>query len=143
MLLAQEGKRVVRPKGGDPLIFGRGGEAAAALAEAGIACGVVPGITACAAQAAMQLTHRDAARMLPPVTGHTRDGRPDLDFATLGRPGQDSTPAAVIGNGRTAPRHPWRGTDPAPSCAGPPATVTTHDQPAQDARRAIQDHPPA
>jgi len=89
--LARAGKRVVRLKGGDPFVFGRGGEEVAALAEAGIHCEVVPGITAalaCGADAAIPLTHRAAARTLTLVTGHTRDGRLDLDFAALARPGQ-------------------------------------------------------
>ncbi len=89
--LGREGKRVVRLKGGDPFIFGRGGEEAAALEEAGIPHEVVPGITAalaCGADAGIPLTHRAAARMLTLVTGHTRDGRLDLDFGALARPGQ-------------------------------------------------------
>lgn len=89
--LAREGLRVVRLKGGVPVIFGRGGEEAMALAEAGVAFEVVPGITAalaCAADAAIPLTHREVARMLTIVTGHTRDGRLDLDFVALARPGQ-------------------------------------------------------
>lgn len=87
--LAREGKRVVRLKGGDPYIFGRGGEEAAALAAAGIPCEVVPGITAalaCAAQAGIPLTHRDATREVTFVTGHMRDGALDLDFAALAKP---------------------------------------------------------
>ena len=84
--LGREGKRVVRLKGGDPFVFGRGGEEAEALAAAGVAHTVVPGVTAalaCAAQAGIALTHRDASRMLTMVTGHTKDGKLDLDFAHL------------------------------------------------------------
>jgi uroporphyrin-III C-methyltransferase/precorrin-2 dehydrogenase/sirohydrochlorin ferrochelatase len=89
--LVREGKRVVRLKGGDPFVFGRGGEEAAALAEAGIACEIVPGVTAalaCAAQAGIPLTHRDAARLLTFVTGHTCDGTLELPFHALAQPGQ-------------------------------------------------------
>jgi uroporphyrin-III C-methyltransferase/precorrin-2 dehydrogenase/sirohydrochlorin ferrochelatase len=88
--LAQEGKRVVRLKGGDPFIFGRGGEEVEALDAAGIACDIVPGITAalaCAASARIPLTHRAAAHAVTFVTAHRR--RPDLgiDYAGLLRPG--------------------------------------------------------
>jgi uroporphyrin-III C-methyltransferase/precorrin-2 dehydrogenase/sirohydrochlorin ferrochelatase len=88
--LAQEGRRVVRLKGGDPFIFGRGGEEVEALAEAGVAHEVVPGITAalaCAASARIPLTHRAAAHAVTFVTAHRR--RPDLgiDYAGLLRPG--------------------------------------------------------
>ncbi|MCW8084341.1 siroheme synthase CysG [Sabulicella glaciei] len=135
--LAREGKRVVRLKGGDPFVFGRGGEEAAALREAGIAHEVVPGVTAalgCAAQAGIPLTHRDAARMLTLVTGHTREGVLDLDFRALARPGQtlcvymgmstlgalhqgmiwegydDATPGMLIERGGTPDQRELRGT---------------------------------
>jgi uroporphyrin-III C-methyltransferase/precorrin-2 dehydrogenase/sirohydrochlorin ferrochelatase len=88
--LAREGRMVVRLKGGDPFIFGRGGEEAEALAAAGITYTVVPGITAalaCAAAAGIPLTHRAAAHAVTFVTAHRR--RPDLgiDYAGLLRPG--------------------------------------------------------
>jgi uroporphyrin-III C-methyltransferase/precorrin-2 dehydrogenase/sirohydrochlorin ferrochelatase len=88
--LAQEGRKVVRLKGGDPFVFGRGGEEAEALEAAGIAFEIVPGITAalaCAAQARIPLTHREVARSLTFVTGHTKDGTVDVDFATLAKRG--------------------------------------------------------
>lgn len=88
---AQLGQRVVRLKGGDPLIFGRGGEEIEALLEAGVPFEVVPGVTAaagCAAAAAIPLTHRDHARTLVLVTGHTKDGEPELNWQALCQPAQ-------------------------------------------------------
>jgi uroporphyrin-III C-methyltransferase/precorrin-2 dehydrogenase/sirohydrochlorin ferrochelatase len=96
--LAREGRIVVRLKGGDPFVFGRGGEEAEALRAEGIECEIVPGITAalaCAAGAGIPLTHRDAARSLTLVTGHSRDGTLDVDFSTLAR--IDGTIAVYMG----------------------------------------------
>lgn len=127
---AREGKRVVRLKGGDPFIFGRGGEEVEALREAGIEASVVPGISSalgCAASAGLPLTHRDHAQTLTFVTGHAKSGTvPDLDWDSLAKPAQtvvvfmgvgtaptiseklihagraSSTPVAVIENGTRA-----------------------------------------
>jgi uroporphyrin-III C-methyltransferase / precorrin-2 dehydrogenase / sirohydrochlorin ferrochelatase len=119
--LAQQGKRVVRLKGGDPFVFGRGGEELLAVVQAGVACEVVPGVTsaiAVPAAAGIPLTHRALARQFTVVTGHDELDWPKL-AATEGtlvllmgatrveriakelvRAGRDpATPVAIIENG--------------------------------------------
>jgi uroporphyrin-III C-methyltransferase/precorrin-2 dehydrogenase/sirohydrochlorin ferrochelatase len=130
--LAQEGKRVLRLKGGDPFVFGRGGEEIETLTENGITFQVIPGVTAangCAAYAGIPLTHRDHAQGCIVVTGHEKNGELNLNWNSLIQPHQTvviymgltslatitqgfldhgadpATPAAVIENGtRTGQR---------------------------------------
>ncbi len=95
--LGREGLQVVRLKGGDPFMFGRGGEELAACRAAGVECEVVPGVSAALAAAAAcgaPLTHRGLAQAVTFVTGHAAvdadgaAGEPDLDWAALARPNQ-------------------------------------------------------
>ena len=100
--LAQRGNIVARVKGGDPFVFGRGGEEALALAQAGIVCEVIPGITAgigVPAALGIPVTHRGMARGVTFVTGHTRDGS-GPDWAALAR--TDTTLVIYMGMQRVA-----------------------------------------
>ena len=89
---ALEGLNVVRLKGGDPFIFGRGGEELEACREAGVDCQIIPGVTAAlaaSASAGAPLTHRGSAQAVTFVTGHAKaGGEPDLDWDSLARANQ-------------------------------------------------------
>ncbi|MEY2167929.1 MULTISPECIES: siroheme synthase CysG [unclassified Rhodanobacter] len=113
---AREGRRVVRLKGGDPFVFGRGGEELAFLRRHGVACEVVPGVTAataCAAFAGIPLTHRDQAQSVCLLTAHGKAGSDALDVQALGQRGQtlavymgvervDALTARLLAHGRAA-----------------------------------------
>jgi len=104
---AEVGRHVVRLKGGDPFIFGRGGEEVDILKRRNIDVSVVPGVTAasgCAASSEIPLTHRDHAKSVTFVTGHGRDGEPDLDWRALAAEEQTIVVYMGVANAQTISR---------------------------------------
>lgn len=167
--LARRGRTVARLKGGDPLVFGRGGEELEALAAHGVRFEVVPGVSAAngaAAYAGIPLTHRDYCRTCVLVTGHSRNGRLELDWPALARPRQTlvaymavatlgeftsqlllhglsaDTPAAAIERGTTAAQRVVAGTLStlhrlaSEACVKPPALIVIGE--VVKLRRALQ-----
>lgn len=135
--LGRQGKQVVRLKGGDPFLFGRGGEEMQAVEAAGLPCHIVPGITAAAgigAATGIPLTHRGMSQSVTYITGHGKDGQTDADWQMLARGGQtivvymglaalpriteqllghglaDSTPVTVVEKGTTPDQRVLAGT---------------------------------
>jgi uroporphyrin-III C-methyltransferase len=163
--LGRSGRRVVRLKGGDPYVFGRGGEEAQALLAAGIAFEVVPGITsavAAPAAAGVPVTHRGVAAAFTVVTGHRRAGEPDVDWRSLARVGgtvvvlmgvsgglDPATPVAAVRSATTLDQVVTRCrldelatavvTAPAVIVIGAVADMRLHDDPAARVR-ATHDH---
>ena len=136
VLHARSGRRVVRLKGGDPFVFGRGGEEVEVLARAGIACEVVPGVSSALAgpaAAGIPVTHRQVARAVTIVTGHEMAASDPVDWSAVARLGgtlvvlmgierraaivdalvagglADDTPAAVVMNATTPRQRVWTG----------------------------------
>jgi uroporphyrin-III C-methyltransferase len=125
---ARSGQVVVRLKGGDPFVFGRGAEEIIELARCGVAFEVVPGITAAcgaAAYAGIPLTQRGVSRACTLVTGHPVDGQCDLDWEGLARPGQTIVVYMGVGTiGRICERLIAHGLDPlTPAAAVQNATL--------------------
>ena len=129
---ALEGLTVVRLKGGDPFIFGRGGEELEACRAAGVDCQIVPGVTAAlaaSASAGAPLTHRNSAQAVTFVTGHAARGEdPDLDWAALAR----ANHTVVIYMGlTTAPRIAVRLLDAGRAAATPALIVVDASRPSE------------
>ena len=140
--LAKAGKRVVRLKSGDPMVFGRAGEEIARLEEEGIPVDVVPGITAASAMAArlgLSLTHRDHAQSVRFVTGHSRDGGlpKDMNWSSLADP--HTTNVFYMG-GRTAPLIAERLMDQGASPSTPVVIVSNVSRPTERQWRGTLDN---